>query len=224
MANERGLLVALTEFCEWERRMYGDAQHAYEDDINAFLAARQSSTAPLFVEGDEVEKSTGDYQFEGVVVSEVHKRSGEVRYVVEDDRGLLLIMNGKQIHKRSSQTMPPGYPYAPCPKCGQKAAWDGPICASCYTKLSLATPPAPQAVGATGDVGPESCPGCTMPPAPQRFWRVEPDGVRDYRTWRVTAMGHREIALGPGHAYRVDAEQDGIKSGLEPWHGEEAKQ
>jgi hypothetical protein len=31
-----------------------------------------------------------------------------------------------------------GYPYAPCPKCGQQAAHDGPVCAGCFTKLSLA--------------------------------------------------------------------------------------
>ena len=36
-----------------------------------------------------------------------------------------------------------GYPYAPCPKCGQQAAHEGPVCAGCFTRLSLAARPAP---------------------------------------------------------------------------------
>jgi hypothetical protein len=36
-----------------------------------------------------------------------------------------------------------GYPYAPCPKCGQQAAHEGPVCAGCFTKLTLAARPAP---------------------------------------------------------------------------------
>lgn len=47
--------------------------------------------------GDEVLKTTGDYTFRGVVRAFVVKGSGEVRYVVEDDRGLLLILNRNQI-------------------------------------------------------------------------------------------------------------------------------
>jgi hypothetical protein len=42
--------------------------------------------------GDIVVKTTGDYIFMGEVCCEVIKRSGEVRYVVEDSRGLLMIM------------------------------------------------------------------------------------------------------------------------------------
>lgn len=53
----------------------------------------------LFERGDRVEKVGGDYSFEGVVVSEVKKRSGAIRYVVEDDRGLLFIFNSSQIRK-----------------------------------------------------------------------------------------------------------------------------
>jgi hypothetical protein len=47
--------------------------------------------------GERVIKSSGDYVFEGEIVSVFTKRSGAVRYVVEDDRGLLLIMNAKQV-------------------------------------------------------------------------------------------------------------------------------
>ena len=47
--------------------------------------------------GDRVIKNSGDYTFEGEVVAVVHKRSGDVRYVVEDDRGLLMIMSLGQL-------------------------------------------------------------------------------------------------------------------------------
>ena len=47
--------------------------------------------------GDRVSKTGGDYTFEGVVVSRFTKRSGAVRIVVEDDRGLLMIMNEGQV-------------------------------------------------------------------------------------------------------------------------------
>ena len=38
-----------------------------------------------------------DYEFDGDIRGVVTKRSGAIRYVVEDDRGLLLIMNAKQV-------------------------------------------------------------------------------------------------------------------------------
>lgn len=47
---------------------------------------------------DFVRKEGGDFSFEGHVVSVVRKkRSGEVRYVVEDERGLLFIFRGEQL-------------------------------------------------------------------------------------------------------------------------------
>lgn len=48
---------------------------------------------------DRVKKVGGDYTFEGVVVAMFNKLGGEVRYVIEDDRGILLIMNPRQIVK-----------------------------------------------------------------------------------------------------------------------------
>lgn len=46
--------------------------------------------------GTPVRKRGGDYEFDGTIRAVVFKRSGEVRYVVEDERGLLLTMNGRQ--------------------------------------------------------------------------------------------------------------------------------
>ncbi len=46
--------------------------------------------------GLRVEKRSGDYDFDGEVRAVIVKRSGEVRYAVEDDRGLLLVMNARQ--------------------------------------------------------------------------------------------------------------------------------
>jgi hypothetical protein len=51
-----------------------------------------------FQVGDTVSKIGGDYTFEGVVVAAFTKRNGKyVRYVVEDDRGLLFIFNSLQL-------------------------------------------------------------------------------------------------------------------------------
>lgn len=49
-----------------------------------------------FQVGKRVVKSSGDYTFEGTIVAKFPKRSGAIRYVIEDDRGLLLIMSAKQ--------------------------------------------------------------------------------------------------------------------------------
>lgn len=47
--------------------------------------------------GEPVRKVGGDYDFEGVVVGKAHKLSGQTRYVVEDDRGILHIYSSKQL-------------------------------------------------------------------------------------------------------------------------------
>lgn len=45
--------------------------------------------------GDLVRKTGGDYQFEGVIVAKFCKRNSAVlRFVVEDNRGLLFIFSG----------------------------------------------------------------------------------------------------------------------------------
>lgn len=49
--------------------------------------------------GDVVDKKGGDYSFTGVVVAAFQKQSGAWRYVVEDDRGLLLIHSENTIEK-----------------------------------------------------------------------------------------------------------------------------
>lgn len=51
------------------------------------------------VHGDRVIKDSGDYIFEGTVVSKFWKRNGRLRYVVEDDRGLLFIFNKDQLRR-----------------------------------------------------------------------------------------------------------------------------
>lgn len=53
----------------------------------------------VFAKGDRVHKDRGDYCFEGEVRSVVVKRSGAIRYVVENNEGLLLILSENQIKK-----------------------------------------------------------------------------------------------------------------------------
>lgn len=55
-----------------------------------------------FERGDRVRKSGGDYTFEGEVVTVFQKRidhGGELRCVVEDDRGLLFIFKPSQLEQ-----------------------------------------------------------------------------------------------------------------------------
>ncbi len=52
--------------------------------------------------GDLVSKVGGDYRFEGHVVSVFPKLSGAVRFVVEDDRGVLHIYSAKNLELRRS--------------------------------------------------------------------------------------------------------------------------
>jgi hypothetical protein len=53
-----------------------------------------------FSVGDNVRKIGGDYTFEGVVVSVCRKLSGTIRYVVEDDRGVLHVYSDKTLAPR----------------------------------------------------------------------------------------------------------------------------
>lgn len=56
--------------------------------------------AQILTEGDTVRKIGGDYTFEGTIVAEFTKLSGAMRYVVEDDRGVLHIYSAKNLEKR----------------------------------------------------------------------------------------------------------------------------
>ena len=49
--------------------------------------------------GTKVAKVGGDYSFEGVVVAAFQKLSGVVRYVVEDDRGVLHVYSDKVLRR-----------------------------------------------------------------------------------------------------------------------------
>ncbi len=53
--------------------------------------------ANKFDRGHKFKKTSGDYTFEGTVLCVIEKLSGAIRYAVEDDRGLILIMNERQI-------------------------------------------------------------------------------------------------------------------------------
>ena len=50
--------------------------------------------------GQKVSKVGGDYRFDGVVVAAFKKLSGAVRFVVEDDRGVLHIFGPANLTKR----------------------------------------------------------------------------------------------------------------------------
>lgn len=50
-----------------------------------------------FEVGDRVKKTGGDYRFDGQIVAKFRKRSGAIRFVVEDDRGLLFIFSSNNI-------------------------------------------------------------------------------------------------------------------------------
>jgi len=52
---------------------------------------------------DKVRKVGGDYKYEGVVAGIVYKKSGQIRYVVEDDRGMLFIFNEKGLEKMNKK-------------------------------------------------------------------------------------------------------------------------
>lgn len=49
--------------------------------------------------GDEVEKTSGDYYFTGIIVAKFNKLSGKERYVVENKDGVLHIFNVEQLTK-----------------------------------------------------------------------------------------------------------------------------
>ena len=52
---------------------------------------------PFYKIGDKVSKTGGDYRFDGTIVSCFSKLSGYIRYVVEDDRGVLHIYSERNL-------------------------------------------------------------------------------------------------------------------------------
>lgn len=59
-----------------------------------------ADTQIIYAIGDPVKKRGGDYRFDGEVRAIVVKKSGVVRYVVEDDRGILFIWRADQMEIR----------------------------------------------------------------------------------------------------------------------------
>ena len=60
---------------------------------------KQSVSSTIMV-GDLVERVNSDYKFVGTVVSELKKTTGLIRYVVEDDRGVLFIWRRENFEKK----------------------------------------------------------------------------------------------------------------------------
>jgi hypothetical protein len=82
---------------QWELiTAVGDESVASEMAVAAGEPAPERSAR--FVRGDAVQKTMGDYTFRGRVAFFGHKlESNVLRYVVQDDRGLLMIMNEGQL-------------------------------------------------------------------------------------------------------------------------------
>ena len=61
----------------------------------------EATGVQAFSVGDQVSKVGGDYRFDGTVVVVLTKLSGAIRYVVEDDRGVLHIYSAKNLARRT---------------------------------------------------------------------------------------------------------------------------
>lgn len=64
-------------------------------------SALSADDGHAFKRGALVEKTGGDYCFPGTVLTAFTKLSGQVRYVVEDDRGVVHIFNEAQLKTRA---------------------------------------------------------------------------------------------------------------------------
>jgi hypothetical protein len=95
---------AIAKAREWRSTFVHTAPAEWDEPALALIAAvdalgadasypRQDVTP--YTIGDHVEKAGGDYTYVGVVVAAFTKLSGAVRYVVEDERGLLFIFSDK---------------------------------------------------------------------------------------------------------------------------------
>lgn len=75
-----------------------DAETVHREDEDAWSIEHygpETDADPLI--GQAIQKRSGDYRCDGWIMAIVTKRSGAVRYIVEDDRGMLLVMNAAQI-------------------------------------------------------------------------------------------------------------------------------
>ncbi len=78
--------------------VYGEGP---QDNIMCEYCMGSSNQLELkFERGDKVKKVGGDYTYEGSIRSIIHKNSGQIRYVVEDDRGMLFIFNENSLEKQ----------------------------------------------------------------------------------------------------------------------------
>jgi hypothetical protein len=84
-------------------RLHWELVTAVSDEntlIEGTMAAGKevAPVSPRFIRGDAVQKTTGDYTFNGRVAFFGYKLESHVlRYVIQDRRGLLLIMNEQQL-------------------------------------------------------------------------------------------------------------------------------
>jgi hypothetical protein len=53
--------------------------------------------------GMRVRKVVGDYDFDGVVVAVFQKKNGLIRYVVENEAGILHIFSEKQLFEKATE-------------------------------------------------------------------------------------------------------------------------
>ena len=83
-------------------RKLGDSIQIPASLMEIILAVKELNevkpTSHLFKVGDKVQKVGGDYKFEGIVVCVFQKLSGQVRLVVEDDRGVLHVYSEKNLN------------------------------------------------------------------------------------------------------------------------------
>lgn len=70
--------------------------------MKSFEPDRGDGGENIFAEGTIVETAGGDYTYVGVVVSCLRKKAGQIRYVVEDDRGMLFIFSAKNLQLHAS--------------------------------------------------------------------------------------------------------------------------
>jgi len=93
----RDLLVTIFENDAGVERSFEEYKFRARDFVVRTLNGEIEEPATRFKRGDPVQKVGGDYTFEGIVVSVFPKLSGQERYVVEDDRGVLHVYSEKNL-------------------------------------------------------------------------------------------------------------------------------